>query len=565
MTYILGINSAYHESSACLIKDGKIIAMAEEERFNRIKHGKVCLIDNPNELPFQSIDFCLKQANISFDQISYIGFSLNPKKRMENKNFKDHEVFSKGWGSTEGENLFNEKLKSIPKILEDTYKTKVEDKFHFIDHHICHAASAFFVSPFDRSAIIVVDGIGETEAASIYFGNKNIIEKKYSVAYPDSIGFLWEKISQYLGFSEYDACKVMGMAAYGTYELLINEFRKIVSFEDGDCHINNEIVKFRTDDMSGIENILGPRRSSQDKLEQRHYDIAAALQRATEITMLNLSIRARKLTGSNNLCMSGGVALNCVANSQVASHVENIYIQPATHDAGTSIGAAFYIWNQILGKERSYVMDNPYLGPEYSGIECVEVALENKVPSYIFGDLIYEKAAKLIADGNIVAWFQGRMEVGPRALGNRSLLADPRNPKVREMLNQKTKHREDFRPFAPSVLFEQVHEWFDMNNDSISNDFMLFTYPVKREKGDLIPSVLHVDETARLQTVRKEINPHYHRLISEFYKLTGVPMLLNTSFNDNEPIVCSPQDAINTFLKTKIDYLVMDQFLLKRA
>ncbi len=561
--YILGINSAYHESSACLIKDGVIVTMAEEERFNRIKHGKACLIDNPDELPFLSINFCLKQAAIRFDQIDYIGFSIDPEGRLKNKDFKDITIAG-SWGSVEGETIFYNKLKGIPKILEDKYKVNLDGKFKFIEHHLCHAGSAFYVSPFEESAILVVDGIGETQTSSIYYGNKNKIEKKFESFYPNSLGFLWEKICEYLGFSCYDACKVMGMAAYGNS--IGPNINGIVGIEkESICKIHNEITKFRVPDMKSLEEELGPARKMDEPIEHKHYTLALSLQEYTEEIIVGLAKKAKELTKSKNICMSGGVILNCVANSEMMSRkmFDSIYIQPATHDAGTAIGAAFHIWNQILEKDRSYVMSNPFLGPSYQDIDCAEIAFHNGYTVYSSAD-ICKSVAKLISEGNIVGWFQGAMEVGPRALGNRSLLADPRNPKMREILNQKVKHREDFRPFAPSVLYEKVGEWFEDNYNSLSTDFMLFTNRCKENKKHLIPAVLHHDGTARIQTVRETINPLYHRLISEFDKLTGVPMVLNTSFNDSEPIVCSPQDAINTFTKTKIDYLVMGSYLFKR-
>ena len=565
LAYILGINHAYHESSACLLKDGSIVAVAEEERFNRKKHAKPARIDNPDELPVNAINFCLEKAGITLAEVDYIASSFSPAKRLRNKEFEDF-VVEGDWGSQSGETIFYEKLQQVPRKLSGIYGADVSRKFHWIGHHASHAGSAYFVSPFEEAAILVVDGIGEIESTTLYKGEGNKIKRLKSINYPHSLGFLWEKLSEFLGFTEYDASKVMGLASYGNPDRYYDKFRQFVKVNTRDFNVDHTVARFRVNDHSGLEQILGNKREPHDELEERHADIAAALQRITEEILLKLAHNLYKSTGSSNLCLAGGVALNCVANSVLKEKgpFENIYIQPAAHDAGTAIGAAYFIWNHRLGNPRSFVMDHAYFGPEYSQEEIKQALDENKL-KYAHVENIEKEVAKLVADGNVVGWFQGRMEVGPRALGNRTLLADPRNPKIRDILNMKVKHREYFRPFAPSVLVEKAENWFRIPKKSISSDFMLFAYDVHKEKQGAIPAITHVDGTSRIQTVREETNPQYYRLIQEFEALTGVPIVLNTSFNDREPIVCSPQDAVNTFLKTKIDYLVIGNFLVSRG
>lgn len=565
MIYILGINSAYHESSACMIKDGKIVAIAEEERFNRKKHAKPARVDNPDELPINAIDFCLERAGITLNEVDNIAYSFSPAKRLRNKEFNE-PVTDGDWGSASGEDLFYKKLQQIPKKLSEIYVDRVTDKFHWIDHHTSHAGSAYFVSQFDKAAVLVVDGIGEIESTTLYKGEGNKLTRIKSINYPHSLGFLWEKLSKFLGFTEYDACKVMGLASYGNPKREYKHLRSFVKLNERDFNIDHNIVRFRVENYSELENLLGRKREHDEEIEERHADIAAALQKVTEEILLNLSNNLYKQTESKNLCLAGGVALNCVANSVLTEKgpFENIYIQPAAHDAGTAIGAAYFVWNQYLSNPRSFVMDHAYFGPEYSNKEIKKV-LEKYNLKFAEHDNLEKVVAQLVSEGSIVGWFQGRMEVGPRALGNRTLLADPRDPKIRDTLNMKVKHREYFRPFAPSVLIEKAEEWFRIAKKSLSSDFMLFAYDVYEDKRRLIPAVTHVDGTSRIQTVRKETNPKYYKLIQEFEALTGVPVVLNTSFNDREPIVCSPQDAVNTFLKTRIDYLAIGNFLVSRG
>jgi carbamoyltransferase len=474
--YILGVNSAYHESSACLIKDGVVIFAIEEERLSREKHAKPANVDNPDCLPTLSIDFCLEYAGITAKDIDWIAYSFNPDARLKNQGVD--EEFSEGnWGSATGENLFHSKLQEVPQKLSHHLGIDISDKFKWIDHHLTHAASAFFVSPFVEADVLVIDGIGEFESTTFYTGKDNQISHLSSINYPNSIGFLWEKLSVFLGFSEYDACKVMGLASYGDPAVYHDRFKQFVGISSDGFTLDNTVLKFRSADLSPLANILGVERTKDQLLEQKHYDIAAALQLVTEEILVNLVRSWQQQTNGKYLCIAGGVGLNCVANGVLHRELPylDIYIQPAAHDAGTAMGAAYMIWNQLLGRPRTFSMVAPYLGPEYSDLQ-IQQALSTNNLVYTQHQDIEKVVAQCLADGEIVAWFQGRMEFGPRALGNRSLLADPRNPHIREVMNVKVKHREHFRPFAPSILIEKATEWFSIPKKSVSSDFMLFAY-----------------------------------------------------------------------------------------
>ena len=560
--YILGINSAYHESSACLIDNGQLVIAIEEERLNRVKHAKPAQVDNPHILPLKSIQLCLETAGISFQDIDLIGYSFNPERRLLNKDVKE-DCIDGDWGSESGEDLFYQKLQEVTQILSDFAEQDVSRKFKWLDHHLCHAASTYFVSPYEEAAVLVVDGIGEFESTTLYQGKGNKLSKLNSIDYPNSLGFLWEKMAEFLGFSEYDACKVMGLASYGHYSYYYNTFKKFIHTGPGTFALDNGVLRFRLDDFTALEELFGPRRTADQELEERHTDIAAALQKITEEIVLELATDLYRRTKSKNLCLAGGVALNCVCNGVLQEHspYENIYIQPAANDAGTAIGAAYILWNQILGNPKSYIMDNPYLGPEYTEEE-IKTVLDNNNLKYSYHENIEEVTAKLIAQGYIIGWFQGKSEIGPRALGNRSLLADPRHPYMKDIINMKVKKREGFRPFAPSILAEKADEWFRIPNKQLASSFMLFAYDVLKTKQKTIPAVTHVDGSSRIQTVQKSSNPKYHKLIEEFEKITEIPILLNTSLNKLEPIVCSPQDAVNTMKKANLYYLVIDNFLV---
>jgi len=558
----MGINSVFHESSACLLKDGVILAAVEEERFNRIKHGKKPRADNPDELPLDAINYCLESAGITLKDIEYIGYSFNPKKvPIPNYDFPDE------WGEAFCEKCYETPDKLIPMGFKG--------KFKWIDHHTAHAASAFYASPFKDAAILVVDGNGETGSTSFFSGKNNKLTLLQETLHPASLGFLWESISNFLGFSIYDAAKVMGLAAYGNPQHYLNHFKKIVKImPDGKFEMDNKVLRFGSIDYDlssayceGLETLFGfKKRDPSQKLTEAHEDIAASLQAITDEVMLHITKHLYDITESDNLCLAGGVAMNCVTN-QVAfenSSFTNLFVQPGAHDAGTAIGAAFFIWNHILDNEQRKPMEHCYLGPSFTDAK-IEKELKTHQLTYKHTDQLEREVALLISQSNIVGFFQGQMEFGPRALGNRSLLADPRHPDMREILNRKVKHREYFRPLAPSILHEEAKNWFDIKKETSAADFMLMAYPVKESVKEKIPAVMHIDGTSRIQAVKKETNPRFHKLISEFQKISGVPIVLNTSFNDSEPIVCTPSDAIKTFLKTEIDYLAIGNFLVSKA
>ncbi len=569
--YTIGINCAYHESSVAILCNGELLAAVEEERFNRIKHAKEAKIDNADELPLSSIEFCLKEVGLeSLSEVQYIGYSFDPERRLKkNIDYKvPYTVSNDDFGSKIGETTFyNSNLKVEPTLR----KMGFNGDFHYLNHHDCHAASSFFVSEYDEAAVIVIDGIGEFESTTLYKGSNNKLELLKRIEFPNSLGLLWEKISFYLGFSIYDASKAMGLSSYGN-PVLKDKMQEILTInEDGTFIVNDAIVQLRNTDCNKLETLFGlsARTSLVTEITaetQGYADIALALQIATEEIFINLAKSIKKETDTKYLCLAGGVALNCVANGYLSYKkvFENFYVQPASNDAGTSIGAAYLIWHHILDNPRIEVSKSPYLGPEYSNSEIEKTLKEH--------NLIYEKhedissvTAKLLTEGQIISWFQGRMEIGPRALGNRSLLADPRYEETVELINVKVKHREAFRPFCPSILVERAYDWFELPKPLPEiTDFMLGAFNVLPEKKDLIPAVVHFDGTCRIQTVHSKYNPRFHRLISEMERLTGIPIVLNTSFNDREPVVCSPQDAVHTFLKTRIDYLAIGNFLISK-
>ena len=564
--YILGINSAYHESSACLVRDGELLAFVEEERCNRIKHAKISMVNNPDEIPFGAIDYCLNYAGISLADIDHFSYSFVPSERLNNMSINDE--FEEGhWGSKIGEETFNRRILSIPSKFDALLNSNISLKFHWVRHHLCHAGSAFFVSPFENAAILSVDGIGEFTTTLLALGTANNIQVVKEIVYPNSIGLLWEKVSKYLGFSEYDAAKLMGLSAYGKPDKFLSSFKSIVTIgEEGNFTINDAVTKLRKNDFSGLEALFGKKRDSIDEIDERHADIAAALQTITGEVLLSLVQHLHEQAKCENLCIAGGVGLNCVANKLIADSglFKNLYIQPASNDAGTAIGAAYYTWNHLLNNKRTYVMDTAYLGPEYSKTEILAVLRRNNL-KYQYCENIEKEVAKLISSGKVVGWFQGRMEGGPRGLGNRSLLADPRNPEIRNILNVKVKHREYFRPFAPSVMEDKANEWFVLKENPQPYYFMLMVCNVRPNKRHLIPAVIHVDETSRIHLVKEQGNSKFYKLIKEFEKITGIPLVLNTSFNDREPIVCTPQDAVNTFLRTRIDAIALGDYLLLRG
>lgn len=571
--YILGINAVYHESSACLLKDGKLVAVVEEERFNRIKHGKEARVDNPHELPEQSIRHCLASAGIGLEQVEYVGYSTDPQQIATRTAIQRQKGIMSHWTSWEDQEKLLDRLTLAPEALR---RLGFEGEFCWVGHHLAHAASAFYASPFQEAAILALDGIGDDTATAEYFhGVHNKIGSLQTIAYPHSLGFLWELVSLYLGFSLYDAAKIMGLASYGNPERYVDAFAQLIRPTcDGKFKVDNDCLRFEkivyyppAADFTCLEQLFGLKPRKRDEaLTQAHQDLAAALQQKTDQLLLHMMTYLYEETGSANLCMAGGVALNCVANRFAFEEgpFQQMYIQAGANDAGTALGAATHIWHSVLGQEAREPMYSPYTGPCFTNAE-IESALQTHDLVYEQVDNIERTVAQLIAQQAVVGYFQGRMEFGPRALGSRSILADPRDANMREILNHKVKHREYFRPFAPSILYEEVNNWFEIQKETTAADFMLMAYPAKAAVKDKIPAVLHVDGTGRIQTVKKELSPRYHQVISEFHHLTGIPLVLNTSFNDQEPIICTPNDAINTFLSTNIDYLAIGDFLVSKA
>jgi carbamoyltransferase len=554
---ILGINSVYHDSAAALLVDGKLVVAVEEERFNRIKYGKLPDVDNPHQLPERAIRFCLKYAGLTPGDIDHVAYSFDPQLRR--KRFRPE-----WWVDPRFEEVFLLRLGQVRGVADELFGRRLGQRFHFVPHHLAHAASAYYPSGFDRAAILVIDGIGEAAGTTLWKGVGARIQPVETFDYPHTLGFVWEIICDYLGFSTYDASKLMGLAAYGNPEVFRGAFQEIMHVGKQDYAVDPEAIGFQSAKAPRIESLLGPPRDLGIELLPRHADIAAALQEATNAAVMALVRRLKRKVPFDHLCFAGGVALNCVTNNLIrqSGDFSDVFIPTAPHDAGTAIGAAYVVH---CAKQKSRPpeagISTPYLGPAFNRREILAAVKSagltprrSKSPA--------RDAADMVADGKIVAWFQGRMEFGPRALGNRSLLADPRRADMRNILNRMVKHREDFRPFAPSVLAEHADQWFEVGAHSTSHEFMLFACGVKPEQRGRIPAVLHKDGSARVQLVTRKSNPRFHELISCFHARTGVPLVVNTSFNDSEPIVCTPTDAIVTFRKSGIDALFMDDVYL---
>jgi carbamoyltransferase len=574
--YTLGINAAFHDPSACLLKDGVLLAAAEEERFTHIKHGKRPIPFSAYELPFHAIDYCLATAGIHLKDVDRIAYSFNPYKLLDKHLENDHialplrpSVSAMGqktadeWYS-EWDPLFLSLIVNAPGQLADGYPHHLRrrfvgagahpEKWHFVDHHIAHAASAFLPSPFEQAAVMTIDGRGERATTSYYQGNGNQLTLLSEVCMPHSLGLLYEEVTDYLGFlRSSDEYKVMALASYG-HPVYLDDFRRII-------HIGNK--GSYTIDAHHLESMFGPARQKHEPIAQQHFDIAHSLQKVLEETVLELARWLHTTTGNENLCMAGGVALNCVLNAVLRDKgpFKRIWVQPAAGDAGTALGAA--LWADVTTTRRTdrpFSMDHAYWGPCYADEEIEKFLQWTKVPYKKMQDIAGE-TADILAGDKVIGWYQGRMEFGPRALGSRSILASPINPGMQARLNE-IKDREDFRPVAPVVLEEEADDWFE---DAGSSPFMLFVHKVKTSKADKIPAVRHVDGTARIQTVNRHQHPAYYDLLQEFKKRTGVPVLVNTSFNTRgEPIVCTPRDAIECFWTSPFDALVINSFLLEK-
>lgn len=580
---ILGINAYHGNASAAIVCEGKLIAVVEEERFNRVKYAA--------GFPAQAIRYCLKAAGLTLNEIDHVAVPRNPYARLGTKIV--YALRMPSFARERAKVLV--KFQGIPEALAQAFDAdpkKILAKFHRIEHHQAHLASSFYCSPFDRAALLSADGLGDFASTMWGIGSGSRMKIDGAIAFPHSLGLFYSAVTQYLGFLKFgDEYKVMGLAAYGQPEQL-ELFRDIVRFENGSSkngfrlgldyflhHRTGPEMSWAEADKTPtlgklfseeMERRLGPSRSADQALEQRHRNLAASLQARLEEVYLGMLKKLANRTGLKAVCLAGGVAFNCVANGKIfdATPFEQVCVHPAAGDGGLSVGAAFFVWHQILGKPRSFVMDHAYWGPAYSpeeichAVDSSGLAKKGCVMSELGEPELMRRAAAIIADGKILGWFQGRAEWGPRALGNRSIVADPRRSEMKDILNRRIKHREIFRPFAPSILAEATSEYFEKSHPS---PFMTLAYDVRQEKRDKIPAPTHVDGTGRLQTVTRDANPRYHALISAFRDLTGVPVVLNTSFNDNEPIVCRPEEAIDCFARTQMDALVLGDLLITRG
>ena len=559
---ILGISCFYHDAAAALLRDGKLVAAAHEERFTRKRHDP--------DLPRHAAEYCLHEAGLSIDQIDYVAFYDKPFIKFERILLTYLATFPRSLPSFS---------KAVPVWLKE--KLWVPNAIHkglgfegevlFAEHHQSHAAAAFLPSPYEEAAILTVDGVGEWATATQAVGRGNRIEMIREIRFPHSLGLLYSAFTYYLGFKVNSAeYKVMGAAPYGEpkyYDLIMNELIDVR--EDGSFKLNMKYFAYDyglTMTNDAFAELFGhPRRDSESKMEAFHWDCAASIQKVTEEIMLRMVRDLHARTGMKNLCMGGGVALNCVANGRIVREgpFEQLWVQPAAGDAGSALGAALFVHNVVLDRPRSFRMDHAYWGPSYSDEEIRKFLDLRQLPYHAMPreKMIHEVARRIHEGQAVVGWLQGRMEWGPRSLGMRSILADPRNKENWQRVNLKIKFRESFRPFAPAVLADKASEWFDIDRES---PYMLLVCQVK--EGREIPAVTHVDGSARIQTVTRETAPEFYDLLAEFDRQTGCPVLINTSFNvRGEPIVCTPEDAYLCFMRTDMDVLVLgNNVLLKQ-
>jgi carbamoyltransferase len=592
MSAILGLSAYYHDSAAALVVDGRIVAAAQEERFTRVKHD--------HRFPGHAIAYCLAEGGLRPEDIDHVAFYEKPFLKFERlletylafapAGFRSFLMAAPLWA--------HEKLR-LPSQMSRGLDGRYAKRYVFLEHHESHAASAFFPSPFEEAAILTIDGVGEWATATLGHGRGNRIALSHEMRFPHSLGLLYSAFTYFCGFKvnsgEY---KLMGLAPFGVprYEGLILE--KLMDLkEDGSFRLDLSYFDYcagLTMTSRRFERLFGgPPRRPESPITQRESDLAASIQKVTELVMLRMAAHVHRLTGSRNLCLAGGVALNCVGNGRLLreSPFESIWIQPASSDAGGALGAALFVWHQLLENGRAPQKPDgqraSLLGPSYPAGVTENMLRENRAVYRRFaaGNGLFEEVARLISDGKVVGWVQGRMEFGPRALGARSILGDARNPEMQSVMNLKVKFRESFRPFAPVVLRNCAHEYFELRPDQES-PYMLLVAPVREDKRlasgadaaeaaglgrirrvrSVIPAVTHVDNTARIQTVDRDRNPRLHGLLEAFAALTGCPVMINTSFNiRGEPIVCTPADAYRCFMATNIDALVIDDFLLLKA
>jgi carbamoyltransferase len=583
--YTLGINAVFHDSAAALVRDGEIVAAAEEERFSRIKHAKRPVPFSVWELPYDAIDYCLKEAGIELRDVRQVAYSFDPTllPGAEPANGNGESITlplepsarpTPAGAESPWEPLLRSYVVNAPRQLVDGVPLRLARRFRgaragetfewrFVPHHLAHAASAFHASPFERAAVMTLDGRGERATTAYFRGEGNSLEQLGEVTMPDSLGLLYERVTSYLGFlHSSDEYKVMALASYGSPRY-VSQFRSMVQpLGEGCYRIHPPRLRER----------FGEPRERGAAIEQKHFDIARSLQLVLEETVLDLANWLADASGEENLCTAGGVALNCVLNAVLRDRgrFSDIWVQPASGDAGTALGAA--LWADAERRpecSRHTHMTNPYLGPGYGDDEIEEFLRWSKLPYRRMNDVAGE-TADLIAAGKIIGWFQGRMEFGPRALGARSILASPIDAEMQAKLNE-IKDREDFRPVAPAVLEEEADRWFmeggrNAGSRMRPSPFMLFVVDVRPEAAPRIPAVRHTDGTARVQTVSREQNPLYHDMIAAFGRRTGVPVVINTSFNTRgEPVVCTPRDAVECFFASPLDALVIGSFVLEKG
>ena len=582
MTTVLGINAFHGDSSACLIKDGQLVAAAEEERFRRIKHWA--------GFPSESIRYCLNEAGVTLTEVEHIAVNRDPRASLWRKGLftlaqRPNPRFL--WDRLKNA----KKWLNIEKGLKDAFPDHPwRGTIHHVEHHLAHLASCFLVSPYRQALAVSIDGFGDFASAAWGIGQESTVTVKGKVFFPHSLGIYYQAITQYLGFPHYgDEYKVMGLAAYGTPHF-VNQMRQIIApCQDGTYRMNLECFRHHKEGVgytwehgaptidrlfaNALEELLGPERQEHEPLTQRHRDIACSAQAWYEEIFFHLLNGLHAQFGLDTLCLAGGCAMNSVANGKLhlRTPFRHLYIQPAAGDAGGALGAAMVVWLKLGQAHRRISMEHAYWGVDNSEQDVLTTLEKRKGDLDVQGcvvekiedeNLLCKRTAEALSQGQVVGWVQGRMEWGPRALGNRSILGDPRRPDMRDILNLKIKLRESFRPFAPSVLREVVGEWFETDDDV---PFMMRVFQVKKERQEVIPAVTHVDGSGRLQTVHRETNPRFYNLIEHFRDLTGVPMLLNTSFNENEPIVCHSEEALDCFLRTHMDVLVLGGYLIVRG
>ena len=584
MTTILGLNAYHADSAACLVRDGELVAAAEEERFRRIKHWA--------GLPSEAVRYCLAEAGLSLDRIDHVAINRNPRANLFKK-----VLFA--FAKRPSLDLVRARLENAGKVANPidllaaelgVERAAASARLHPVEHHRAHLASAFYVSPFERAAVVSIDGFGDFASAMWATGRGGAMTELGKVHFPHSLGLLYQAVTQYLGFWNYgDEYKVMGLAPYGQPNHLEALRRLVSSQKNGGYELTLDYFRHHAEGVemvwdggqprvgriftAKLEELLGPARGDGEDLSRRHKDIAASLQALYEETFFDLLNAVQATTGDTVLCLAGGCAMNSVANGKIFEQTPftELYVQAAAGDAGGAIGAAYSVWHDTLGQPRGFVMDHAFLGPEWADdargaeIEARRAAFEAEgcTITHVADEAeLCRRTAAAVADGHVVGWFQGRMEWGPRALGNRSIVCDPRRTDMKEILNAKIKRRESFRPFAPSIMREHVAGWFETDYEA---PFMLQVYQIREDRRAAIPAVTHVNGSGRLQTVTAGQNPRYHRLIDAFRTETGVPMVLNTSFNENEPVVCRPQEAIECFLRTRMDLLVLGNWMVCRT